>query len=108
MANQDIPYNELLAQIHALVERQARAWECNDFDLAAGDWLPDGILTSPGGEFPAPILRATIEEFHRNYGDLSVTITNVFATPDGAKVAVEWLWNVTRRSDGARRTTPEA
>jgi len=97
-----------LDQIRALVDRQARAWEHNDFDLAAGDWLPDGLLTSPGGEFPAPVLRATMQEFHALYTDLVVTVTNVFASPDGSQVAIEWLWSVTRRADGARSTTADA
>ena len=51
----------LLESIRSLVERQAEAWRRNDFDLAAGDWLPHGVLTSPGGEFPASILRATMD-----------------------------------------------
>lgn len=108
MAVQVDQYNEMLTTIRAIVERQARAWELNDFDLAAGDWLADGMLTSPGGEFPAPILRATMNNFHEAYTDLSVTITNVFASPDGSKVAIEWLWNVARKSDGARSLTPDA
>jgi uncharacterized protein (TIGR02246 family) len=108
MAVEDDQYSEMLATIHALVDRQARAWERNDFDLAAADWLPEGVLTSPGGEFPAPILRATMNAFHEAYSDLAVTITNVFASPDGSKVAIEWLWSVARKSDGARSTTPDA
>ena len=30
-----------------LVERQARAWEKQDFALAASDWLPTAVLVSP-------------------------------------------------------------
>jgi uncharacterized protein (TIGR02246 family) len=101
-------YEEQLSKIMRLVERQARAWERNAFDLAANDWLPTGVLISPGGEFPAAVLRSTMDDFHRSYTDLEVTITNVFASPDGAKVAIEWLWNVTRRSDRARSTTADA
>src|SRR5215203_713042 len=101
-------YNDRLAAIRSLVDRQARAWERNDFDLAAPDWLPDGVMTSPGGEFPADVLRATMANFHRSYGDLKVTITNVFASPDGSKVAIEWLWDVMRKSDGARSLTADA
>ncbi len=102
------PYQLRLDKIRALVDRQARAWERNDFDLAAGDWLPDGVLTSPGGEFPAPALRATMHEFHALYTDLVVDVTNVFASPDGNQAAIEWLWNVTRRADGARSATADA
>src|SRR3954471_2965193 len=108
MVIQENQSNDRLSAIRALVERQARAWERNDFDLAAGDWLPDGVLTSPGGVIPAPILRATMEDFHTKYTNLSVTITNVFASPDGAKVAIEWLWAVTRKSDGASSLTSDA
>jgi uncharacterized protein (TIGR02246 family) len=107
MAIHDSLYTDQLTSIRALVERQARSWERNDFDLAAGDWLPDGVLTSPGGKFPARLLRATMDEFHKKYRDLSVTITNVFCSPDGAKVAVEWVWAVTRRSDGVRSITED-
>jgi hypothetical protein len=41
-----------LSAVQRMVERQARAWERNDFDLAAADWLPDGVLVAPGGPSP--------------------------------------------------------
>lgn len=65
----------LLESIRSLVERQAEAWRRNDFDLAVGDSLPHGVLTSPGGEFPASILRATMDEFHAGFADLEIAIT---------------------------------
>jgi ketosteroid isomerase-like protein len=49
-----------------------------------------------------------MNNFHESYTDLSVTITNVFASPDGSKVAIEWLWDVARKSDGARSLTSDA
>ncbi len=101
-------YPDAPEQIRLLVDRQARAWERNDFDLAAGDWLPHGLLIAPAGEFPAATLRATMNDFHASFTDLQVEITNLFASPDGAQVAIEWLWSVTRRSDGARSTTADA
>ncbi len=91
-----------------LVDRQARAWEEGDFAVAAGDWRADGELTSPAGRVPAHALEAEISSFHKYYADLSVTVKNVFASPDGGKVAIEWDWEVTRRSDGARGRTPDA
>lgn len=101
-----------LEDIEALVDRQARAWERNDFDLCAPDWLPDGELTSPGGVFPVPILRQAMREFHSAYTDLEVTVKNVFFAHDTqtnhTQVAIEWDWTVTRRSDGLRGTTPDA
>ncbi len=94
--------------IERLVRRQARAWEINDFDLAAEDWLPDGELIAPGGRWTLPDLRSEMEGFHAGYSDLKVTVANVFCSRDGTQVAIEWLWEVTRRSDGERSTTHDA
>ncbi len=91
-----------------LVARQARAWEQGDFAVAAADWRADGELTSPGGRVPASAIEAEISSFHENYADLSVTVKNVFASPDGGQVAIEWDWEVTRRSDGVRGLTQDA
>jgi uncharacterized protein (TIGR02246 family) len=94
--------------LRALVERQAKSWEDNNFDLAASDWLPEGVLVSPAGKWFAHELRAEMAKFHRVYMDLVVTIKNIFSTQDGSRLAVEWDWTVTRRSDGQRGTTPDA
>ena len=95
-------------EILDLVDRQARAWERNDFALAAPDWLPDGELTAPGARVPAADLAREVTEFHRSYTDLVVTVLNVFCTSDRSQVAIEWDWEVTRRSDGVRGLTHDA
>jgi ketosteroid isomerase-like protein len=95
-------------EILSLVERQARAWERNDFGLAAPDWLPDGELTSPAGRVPAEQIERELTSFHQGFTDLRVTVLNVFASPDTTKVAIEWDWEVTRRSDGVRGLTHDA
>jgi uncharacterized protein (TIGR02246 family) len=100
--------NDVSEDLRALVERQARSWEQNDFALAAADWLPDGVLVSPGGQWRADELTAEMTKFHRDYTDLVVTIKNIFATANGSRLAVEWDWTVTRRRDGKRGTTPDA
>lgn len=92
----------------ALVKRQALAWERNDFALAASDWLPDGELTSPAGRVPAAEIEQELTTFHQGFGDLQVTILKVFASPDNTSVAIEWDWEVTRRSDGVRGVTHDA
>ncbi len=94
--------------LRALVERQARSWEENSFELAADDWHPEGVLVSPAGLWRADALKEEMAKFHRDYTDLRVTIKNLFATADGSRLAVEWDWTVTRRTDGARGTTPDA
>jgi len=100
--------SDVSPEVRALVERQARAWERNDFQLAASDWLPDGELTSPAGRVPAGEIERELTTFHQRFADLQVTILNVFASADSARVAIEWDWEVTRRSDGVRGVTHDA
>lgn len=97
-----------LEDIKALVERQALAWERNDFALAAGDWRTDGELVSPAGHWRTDELPEAMAQFHRAYQDLEVRILNVFANPQGTQVAIEWDWICTRRSDGLRGITHDA
>jgi hypothetical protein len=100
--------SDVSPELRALVERQAKSWEDNNFALAESDWLSDGVLVSPAGKWFAHELEAEMAKFHREYTDLVVTIKNVFATQDGSRLAVEWDWTVTRRADGMRGTTPDA
>ena len=46
--------------------------------------------------------------YFKQFRDLRVTVKNVFISPDGAKAAIEWDWDVTRRRDGARTVTHDA
>lgn len=95
-------------EVVAMLQRQAQAWTDGDFSAAARDWHPDGVLTAPGNRVPYAALAGTIEKFQRDYRDLAVTITTAFASADGRRVALEWLWEVSRRSDGARSATEDA
>ena len=56
-----------------LVERQARAWEKQDFTLAASDWLPTAVLMSPEGNTPAPQMAASMKDYFKDFSDLHVT-----------------------------------
>ncbi len=91
-----------------LLTRQEKAWVTGDFSEAKADWHPDGVLTAPGNRIPFEGLEQTIHDFCRDYGDLVVTVPTVFASADGRKVALEWIWEVTRLSDGARSRTEDA
>jgi ketosteroid isomerase-like protein len=91
-----------------LVERQARAWEKQDFTLAASDWLPTAVLMSPEGNTPAPQMADSMKEYFKDFSDLHVTIKNVFASPDGKKLAIEWDWAITRKKDGKRGVSHDA
>ncbi len=94
--------------IKQLVERQARAWEKQDFSLAASDWLPTAVLISPEGNTPASEMPASMKDYFKDFSNLHVSIRNVFASPDGRKVAIEWEWAVTRKKDGKRGTSHDA
>jgi ketosteroid isomerase-like protein len=91
-----------------LVERQARAWEKQDFNLAASDWLPTAVLMSPEGNTPAGQMPASMKDYFKDFSNLHVTIKNVFASPDGKKLAVEWDWAITRKKDGKRGVSHDA
>ncbi|MGB8535364.1 MAG: nuclear transport factor 2 family protein [Acidobacteriaceae bacterium] len=91
-----------------LVERQARAWEKQDFTLGASDWLPTAVLMSPEGNTAAPQMPASMKDYFKDFGDLHVTIRNVFASPDGKKLAIEWDWAITRKKDGKRGVSHDA
>lgn len=93
----------------ALLGRQGQAWLTGEFSLAAAaDWHEEGVLTAPGNRIPKAALARTIEDFHRQYGDLVLTVTNVIRSPDGRRMALEWLWEISRRDDGARSRTEDA
>src|ERR1700753_3143636 len=91
-----------------LVERQARAWEKQDFSLAAADWLPTAVLTSPEGNTPATQMPGAMKDYFKDFKDLKVTIKNVFTSPDGKKIAIEWDWAITRTKDGKRGVSHDA
>ena len=95
-------------KIRELVDRQVQAWEKHDFGIAAPDWLPSGELISPGGHVPAEEMQTAMAGYFKQFRDLRVTVKNVFISNDGAKAAIEWDWDVTRRRDGARAVTHDA
>src|ERR1700739_1413043 len=95
-------------KIRELVDRQAQAWEKHDFGIAAPDWLPSGELLSPGGRVPVEEVQTAMAGYCKQFRDLRITVKNVFISTDGAKAAIEWDWDVTRRRGGARAVTHDA
>ncbi len=100
--------NDNSVKIRELVDRQVQAWEKHDFGIAASDWLPSGEMISPGGRVPVEKMQAAMAAYFKQFRDLRVTVKNVFISDDGAKAAIEWDWDVTRRRDGARAVTHDA
>ncbi|MCU0511160.1 MAG: nuclear transport factor 2 family protein [Anaerolineae bacterium] len=93
--------------IHALIERQARAWERADLDAIPADFAPDGWLISPGGRWQGPAaIRAAAAGFFAVARDVRVTITRVIL--HGETGAVEWTWSETRLPQGTRHTADDA
>ena len=108
VARHDSAKNDNTAKIRELVDRQIQAWEKDDFGIAAPDWLPSGELISPGGHVPAEEMQTAMAGYFKQFRDLRVTVKNVFISSDGAKAAIEWDWDVTRRRDGVRAVTRDA
>jgi ketosteroid isomerase-like protein len=95
-------------KIRQLIDRQAQAWEKQDFSIAAADWLPTAELVSPGGRMTTSQLPAVIKEYFKHFRDVHVAVKNVFTSADESKVAIEWDWDVTRIRDGVRQVTHDA
>jgi ketosteroid isomerase-like protein len=91
-----------------LVDRQARAWEKQDFAIAASDWLPNAVLISPEGKVAAGEMPKSMKDYFKDFSDLHVRVKNVFVSADGKKLAVEWDWSVNRRRDGQRGISHDA
>ena len=53
-------------------------------------------------------LQAGMTDYFKHFGDLRVTVKNVFLSPDGNKAAIEWDWDVTRLRDKVRAVTHDA
>lgn len=95
------------AEAHALVERQARAWEQADLAAIVADFAPDGVLISPGGRWQGyDALRRAAESFFAAALDVQVVVTRVLL--DGDQGAAEWTWSETNRADGRRVTIEDA
>ena len=108
VARHDSSKNDNTLKIRELVDRQVQAWERHDFGIAASDWLPNGELISPGGHVPAQEMKTAMAGYFKHFSDLRVTVKSVFISTDGAKAAIEWDWDVTRRRDGARAVTHDS
>jgi ketosteroid isomerase-like protein len=91
-----------------LVERHARAFEANDWDAVRDLWHPDAELVSPSGRWPATAIPAIMVDLERTYRDVEITVTNAFGSADGRRIALEWTYASTRRSDGERSAVPDA
>jgi ketosteroid isomerase-like protein len=103
-----LPAQNVPPAVQQLVERQAHAWEKHDISLASPDWLPNAVLSSPEGNTPAPELGKAMSDYFKGYTDLHVTIKNIFVSPDGNKVAIEWDWAITRKRDGYKGVSHDA
>jgi ketosteroid isomerase-like protein len=97
-----------LTKVKELVQREAEAWEKQDFEIAAGDWLADGELISPGGHLHKKDLPKAMADYFVGFRDAHITIKNIFISPDGNKAAIEWDWDITRKRDGARAVSRDA
>ncbi len=94
------------AQVRALVERQARAWERADVDGIVADFAPDVLFISPGGRWQGrQAVRGAAEAFFSAATDVRVVVTRVLL--DGDHGAVEWTWSETSRADGHSHTVED-
>ena len=110
MSQLHAPIGTYTAEQLDLVRRQISFWETNSDDAGAlADWLPEGVLTAPRGvREVSGSLPAVVNGWHQMFGDLHVDLESLFGSTDGRWLGIEWTWTVTRKSDGASGTTPDA
>jgi ketosteroid isomerase-like protein len=108
MSRAEEPTKNDSAQVRALVNRQVQAWEKRDFAIAADDWLPNAELFSPEGHVVKKDMQSAILDYFKNFTDLKVTVNEMFLSEDGARLAIQWDWTVTRKRDRKRATTHDA
>ncbi|MEO1439110.1 MAG: nuclear transport factor 2 family protein [Chloroflexota bacterium] len=86
--------------IRALVERQARAWEAEDYPAMTADFAPDGVFISPGGRWQGhEQIRSAAQAFFAVSHSVHIEIGRVAWDGDSTG-ACEWTWQETRRADG--------
>jgi len=94
-------------EAYQLVERQAKAWEAADVEAALADFAPDALFVSPGGRWQGQAaIRAAIQAFFADAGEVEVEITRVFIA--GNQGAAEWTWSERRYADNSRHTAEDA
>jgi ketosteroid isomerase-like protein len=49
-----------------------------------------------------------MRDLGQHYEDVEITVSNVFGSPDGTYIGLEWTYASTRKSDGQRSVTPDA
>jgi ketosteroid isomerase-like protein len=91
-----------------LIDLHARAFAACDWPAVAPYWHADAVMESPGGAWPVAAMPTIMLDLDRSYSDIRIDVSTVFASADGSHIALEWTYASTRRSDGARSSTPDA
>jgi ketosteroid isomerase-like protein len=84
-------------------------WITNEDMGATADWLPEGELTAPRGvRVGTSDLLSVIDNWHRSFSELDIDLRSLVVSADGQWMTIEWIWRVTRRSDGEVSVTEDA
>ncbi len=94
----------------AIVRRQIAFREGGDPDgVALADWDRTGVLIAPRGvRVLAADIPDVVTRWRHDFTDLLVELTALISSADGRWLTIEWTWQVTRRQDHARSSTPDA
>jgi uncharacterized protein (TIGR02246 family) len=94
-------------QIHALVQRQAEAWQNGDGDAIVADFDETAVFISPGGTWRGhAAIQQAVTTFWHTVDAVIVQVTRIIA--DGDHGAVEWRWTEVRRADGQSYSADDA
>jgi uncharacterized protein (TIGR02246 family) len=95
------------AQIDALIERQARAWEQGNIEALLADFAPDALFITPGGTLKGhQAIRKMAESALKSISEARVIITRIIFYQDEG--AVEWTWRQTDKHTNIQQTVEDA
>lgn len=91
-----------------LIELHAHAFENGDWDAIRDSWDDEGELVAPSGRWAKQEMPTVMEDLISKTTDIGIEVTTVFASAEGDRIAAEWTYSCTRRSDGERSSVQTA
>ena len=93
--------------IHALIEKQALAWERGDVSSIVEDFAPNAVFIAGGHTFQGrKAIQKSAENYFRQFKDTKVKIKRVII--DDNRGAVEWDWSDRHRKTGKQSEAEDA
>ncbi|MDY7022385.1 MAG: nuclear transport factor 2 family protein [Cyanobacteriota bacterium] len=85
--------------IHAMVQRQAKAWETGDVSAIVRDFAPNATFVAGDYTFHGvEAIQKAAEDYFRQFTNTQIMIKRIIV--DGVQGAVEWEWSDIKNDTG--------